>query len=177
MLAALLAYWQGKQNGRALPQRRDIDPLEMAPGLLPHLMLADLLDRGTRVRFRLVGTVVVKRLGFDPTGRYLDAEGGPFFAHMAALNRLVYGERAPVYAASVFTWSGERRLEIEQVLLPLAQDGPDPAIALAALVCRSTEPFPPTIRALAMAGHREIERRVLKPLPAVSWTDAGRNVA
>jgi hypothetical protein len=178
MLAALLAYWQEKRKGRPLPERRDIDPLEMAPDLLPHLMLCDLFDRGTRVRFRLVGTVVVKRLGFDPTGRYLDREESGFFELVAALHRLVYCERAPVHAASVFVWGGERRLEVQQLLLPLAHGGPDPAIALDAIVCRSTEPFPPTIRALGASNHRETERRVLKTLAAPAWSrGAGRNVA
>lgn len=177
-LAPLLAYWQTKRGARALPARRDIDPLEIAPALLPHLLLADLLDRGTRARFRLVGTVAVKRLGFDPTGKYLEHEKGAWFDLLAALNRLVYCERAPVYAESLFTW-GNRRLETQLLLLPLIQDGPDPAIALAGLGFRSSDPFPPTLRALSQqAQHRETLRAVLKPLPADHWVeDAGRNVA
>ncbi len=178
MLAALLAYWQDKRRGRLLPERRDIDPLEMAPALLPHLTLCDLFDRGTRARFRLVGTVVVKRLGFDPTGRYLDQETGGFFDLVAALHRLVYCERAPVHATSVFAWGSDRRLEVQQLLLPLAQGGADPAIALTAMLCSSAEPFPPTIRALSEASHRETQRRVLKALHAADWDrNAGRSVA
>jgi hypothetical protein len=178
-LAPLLRYWQEKRGARALPARRDIDPLEMGPALLPHLLLGDLLDRGTRVRFRLVGTVVVKRLGFDPTGKYLAEEQGDWFDLMAALTRLVYVERAPVYAESLFTWRSNRRLETQHLLLPLTQDGPDPAIVLAGIAFRSTEPFPPTLRQLAsMAQHRESMRVVLKHLPADEWVeDSGRNVA
>ena len=178
MLAALLAYWLDKRGGRPLPERRDIDPLELAPGLLPHLTLCDLFDRGTRARFRLVGTVVVQRLGFDPTGRYLDQEKSGFFDLVAVLHRLVYCERAPVHATSVFAWGNDRRLEVQQLLLPLTQGGPDPAITLAAMLCRSTEPFPPTIRALSAASHSETQRRVLKSLAAHDWDhNAGRNVA
>jgi len=178
-LSPLLAYWQKKRGARALPARRDIDPLEMGPLLLPHLILADLLDRGTRARFRLVGTLVVKRLGFDPTGKYLGDEKGGWFDLFAALNRLVYAERAPVYAESLFTWGSNRRLEAQLLLLPLTQDGPDPAIALAGFTFRCTEPFPPTLRILSQqAQHRETLRAVLKPLPADHWVeDAGRNVA
>ncbi len=135
MLASLLAYWQGKRGDRPLPARRDIDPLEMGPNLLPHLLLCDLFDRGARVRFRLVGTIVVKRLGFDPTGdisrRVMTGGYGDL---MAALHRLVYCERAPVYGESLFTWGADRRLTARHLLLPLTQDGPDPAIALAGLV-------------------------------------------
>lgn len=178
-LAPLLNYWQTKRGARALPARRDIDPVEMGPALLPHLVLGDLLDRGTRVRFRLVGTVVVKRLGFDPTARYLGDETGGWFDQMAALHRLVYAERAPVYAESVHSWGSDRRLESQMLILPLTQDGPDPAIALAGLVFRSTEAFPPTLRILGhTAQHRETLRTVLKPAAAQDWDDdTGRNVA
>lgn len=178
-LALLSAYWHDKRRGRPLPERRDIDPLEMGATLLPHLLLCDLFDRGTRVRFRLVGTVVVKRLGFDPTGKYLDdVLGGSYGELLAALARLVYCERAPVAAQSLFSWGAGRRMEARHLLLPLAQDGPDPAIALVGMVFRTAEPFPPTIRALAGAGHSELGRAVLKMPPDETWEhDSGRNVA
>jgi hypothetical protein len=167
VLAALLRYWDGQRGARALPARRDIDPLDMGSALLPHLLLVDLFDRGTRVRFRLVGTQVVKRLGFDPTGRYLEGEmTGGWYELLAALHRLVYAERAPVFAESEFLWGGGRRLRAQHLLLPLTQDGPDPAIALAAVVFASAEPFPPSIRALRdNATHSEIARQVLRPAP------------
>lgn len=178
-LASLLAYWQGKRGDRPLPARRDIDPLEMGANLLPHLLLCDLFDRGARVRFRLVGTIVVKRLGFDPTGKYLgDVMTGGYGDLMAALHRLVYCERAPVYGESLFTWGADRRLTARHLLLPLTQDGPDPAIALAGLVFHSAEPFPPTIRTLASASHRETRRAVLKTAATNCWDEnSGRIVA
>jgi hypothetical protein len=178
-LASLMAYWLGKRGDRALPSRRDIDPLEMGPGLLPHLLLCDLLDRGARVRFRLVGTVVVKRLGFDPTGKFLaDVMTGGYGDLVAALHRLVYCERMPVHSESVFTWGPDRRLEVQHLLLPLSHGGSDPAIALAGMVFHAAEPFPPTIRTLSATGHRETRHAVLKTLAAHAWDDdSGRNVA
>jgi len=180
VLGALLRYWQQKRGTRILPARRDIDPLEMAPDLLPHLVLADLFDRGTRVRLRLVGTTVVKRLGFDPTGRYFDAEmTGGWWDLVRGLHRLAYAERAPIYAESEFTWGAGRRLEARHLLLPLTQDGPDPAIALVAVVFVSNEVFPPTIRALGDGAlHTELTRQVLKPAsPREADGAAGREVA
>ena len=180
VLGPLLRYWQGKRGARALPARRDIDPLEMGPDLLPHLLLTDLLDRGTRVRFRLVGTTLVKRLGFDPTGRYLEGEmKGGWWDTVAALHRLAYAERAPFYGESELTWDGGRRIEARMLLLPLSQDGPDPAIALGAVVFASTEVFLPTLRALAgTATHGEVLREVLQPAPAPGRARAaGREVA
>jgi hypothetical protein len=180
ILGSLLRYWQEKRGTRALPSRRDIDPLEMGPDLLPHLLLVDLLDRGTRVRFRLVGTSVVKRIGFDPTGRYLDGEmSGGWWELLAALHRLVYCERAPVYAESEFAWGSGRLLRAQHLLLPLVQGGSDPAIALGGIAFASDEIFPPTIRALGPgAAHEEHGRQVLKHLPALEPSRArGRGAA
>jgi hypothetical protein len=179
VLGAVLRYWQAKRGGRAMPARREIDPLELGPELLPHLVLTDLLDRGTRVRFRLVGTTVVKRLGFDPTAGYLGAEPmGGWADLLAALHRLVYAERAPIEARSEFTWKPDRRLGVEQLVLPLSQDGSDPAIALAAFVFASADPFPPLLRALPPgAQHRELGRQVLRALPPAAPLRAGREVA
>jgi hypothetical protein len=180
VLLALLRYWNKKRGAAALPARPDIDPLEMGPPLLPSLMLADLLDRGTRVRFRLVGTAVTKRLGFDPTGKYLeDTVKGGFGEQFAALSRLVYADRAPLYSEIVLHWGGHRRLEIEQLLLPLSQGGPDPAIALIGMSFRSLEPFPPSLGALAeIAAAGELRRFVPKLTGGSDWdADAGRSVA
>ncbi len=179
-LAALLSYWNAKRGASPLPARRDIDPLEMGSELLPHLVLCDLFERGTRVRFRLVGTAVVKRLGIDPTGKFLDdAATGGYRDRLAALHRLVYCERAPVFAESRFSWGAGRRLEAQHLLLPLSQGGADPAIALAGFVFRSSEPFAPTIRALAgTAEHEELRRLVARPMAAQDWDEgSGRIVA
>jgi hypothetical protein len=168
LLLALLRYWQTKCFGQAMPARRDIDPVEMGPALLPHLLLGDLLDRGTRVRFRLVGTTAVKRLGFDPTGKYLEpgVKGG-YFDLLASLHRLVYCERAPLYSESEFAWGSRRQLVARHLLLPLAQDGPEPSIALVGLVVSSDEVFPPPLRALGDgAAHRELCRIAVPPLAA-----------
>jgi hypothetical protein len=180
MLKALLDYWQGKRGARALPARRDIDPLEMGPHLLPHLLLCDLFDRGTRARFRLVGTEVVRRLGFDPTGKYLEPGArGSYFELLASLHRLVYCERAPLYSASAFTWESGRQLKVQHLLLPLSHDGPDPAIALVGMGIDSGEVFPPTIRALdGSAAHAETRRFVVTPTALSDWQPrAGRKIA
>jgi len=179
-LLALLRYWLAKRRTLPLPARRDIDPLEIGPDLLPGLVMTDLLERGTRVRFRLVGTAVVKRMGSDPTGRYLERElRGGWFDAFGSLCRLVYAERAPVYAECEMHWGSGRTMRLASLLLPLTQDGPDPAIALAGLAFASREPFPPSLRALAESGaHQELRRHVLKELPVLDAApSAGRFVA
>ncbi|MGH6995294.1 MAG: PAS domain-containing protein, partial [Stellaceae bacterium] len=54
VLDSLLRYWNDKRGAeRPMPERKEIDPLEMGARLLPHLLLCDLFDRGNRVRFRV----------------------------------------------------------------------------------------------------------------------------
>ncbi|HUB95073.1 MAG TPA: PAS domain-containing protein [Stellaceae bacterium] len=180
ILDPLLRYWQERRASLPLPPRSAIDPIEMGGPMLPYLLLTDLLDRGTRVRFRLVGTAVVKRLGFDPTGRYLDADlAGAWGTFFGTLHRLLYAERAPIRAESEVEWGEGRRMQIAHLLLPLTQDGPDPAIALVGLHFATREAFPRTLAVDARTWrHTELNRAILKSLPVIERPRIiGRDVA
>jgi len=69
-LAALYAYWDGKRGGRAMPNRADLDPLEMR-AWLGNLLLIDATPDG-RFVYRLYGTKFVDSFGLDMTGRSVD---------------------------------------------------------------------------------------------------------
>lgn len=72
ILTALFDHWNGRRCGRVMPDGRDIDPTEMPPALLPHVVLCDLIGAAERVRFRLIGTAIVERVGNDHTGLFID---------------------------------------------------------------------------------------------------------
>jgi hypothetical protein len=178
LLGSLLRYWNDQRENRIMPARPDIDPLEMGPKLLPHLLLCDLQDRGARLRYRLVGTNVVRRWGFDPTGRYLDEEMGPYFAYLAGLLRQLFAERVPLHASCAFRWGVNRELEANHLLLPLSKGGIDPAIALVGLTFRSDEVFPPQIRSLNGVGRFEQRgRAIVEPKDENAASRSGRSVA
>jgi hypothetical protein len=65
-LSLLLAYWEAKRGERAMPARKDIDPLDI-PRLLPDIFLVDVLDDGD-YQYRLVGGRIVERAGANYTG-------------------------------------------------------------------------------------------------------------
>lgn len=70
-LLRVFDYWRGKiRNGR-LPSRPDLDPLEM-PYVMGNLILVDVERDPWRFRYRLAGSKATGRLGFDPTGKYVD---------------------------------------------------------------------------------------------------------
>lgn len=181
VLDSLLRYWNDKRGvERLMPERKDIDPLEMGARLLPHLLLCDLLDRGNRVRFRVVGTNIVRRWGFEPTAKYLDEGLGPYFATLGELHHACFAERAPVYSVSTFRWGVNRELEAHHLLLPLSKGGFEPAIALAGIAFRSDEVFPPQIRNLnGVARFDERHRFIGDPSERLAHRTgiSGRNVA
>jgi hypothetical protein len=172
-LGALFRYWDKKRNGRAMPARRDIDPIEMGPKLLPHLMLCELADHGSRIRFRLVGTFLVKRLGYDPTGQWLtDLPKSDYLDFLAKLLRQAYSEAAPVYAASSFRWGVKGRLDAHHLLLPLTTGGAEPNMVLIGTAYTSEEVFPPQIRALDTQGqHSAGKREILTPATQAAWRE------
>jgi hypothetical protein len=55
-----------------MPCKRDIDPIELPPKILPNLQLIEVIDRGVRFRYRLIGTALAEAYGRDFSGRYPD---------------------------------------------------------------------------------------------------------
>lgn len=62
-----------------MPSRADIDPVEI-PKFLPNILLVDVLHDPLRFRYRLVGTDIVEKRGFDPTGQMV---GEAYFGRSA----------------------------------------------------------------------------------------------
>jgi len=170
-LSALFRYWDKKRNGRAMPARRDIDPIEMGPKLLPHLMLCELAEQGSRIRFRLVGTLLVKRLGYDPTGKWLsDLPKSDYLDFLGRMVRQSYAKAAPIFAASTFRWGANGRLDAQHLLLPLTTDGGEPGIVMVGTAYASDEVFPPQIRELDARAHHSVVKRESVSLEATpSW--------
>jgi hypothetical protein len=52
----LLRYWEGRRAGRIAPARGDIDPLDLPPLLLPHIVLIEVRRDPLEFAYRLAGT-------------------------------------------------------------------------------------------------------------------------
>lgn len=168
-LGALLCYWEKKRGKRRMPARRDIDPIEMDRRVLPQLMLCELSGHGNVIRFRLVGTSLAKRFGFDPTGQCLgDFAQSPYLDFLGGLMRRSYAEAAPIYAESAFHWGAKGKLDAHHLLLPLSVSGSETGILLVAAAFGSDDVFPPPIRVLdAIAEHRIGLCEVMTPGTAI----------
>src|SRR3954470_11208577 len=79
-LQKLYAYWAKVRGTRALPARRDIDPLDFGY-VLGHVTLIDVLRDPLRFRVRLHGSETANRANHEMTGKLLDElPGGDFRA-------------------------------------------------------------------------------------------------
>ena len=120
-LHRLLEYWRGKQAGRAMPSRADIDPLELREHL-GRLHLLDVVGRDL-FRFRVYGSAVTNPDMADMTGRttrdYADAAFG---AVVTRHYQTCVDEKAPVYHEVVAT-RDDAPCEYIRLTLPLSRDG------------------------------------------------------
>jgi hypothetical protein len=118
-------YWRRITAGRAMPRRRDLDPLDI-PKLLPHVMLAEVHGPG-RHRYRLIGTANAQEQGTNATGRFVDEAiaGAEYRAHVIGLYDECARERRPVYSESLFMsqTGGAIERHTKVGLFPLSEDG------------------------------------------------------
>jgi hypothetical protein len=133
-LHAVLNYWSAKRGERSMPSRRQIDPLELGPAVLPHLMLVD-VEPGPRFRYRLFGTAVSEAFGSDPTGQYIDdVMVGQYKEFLLGLYRDLIAMKKPIYSTSIYGAQRDKKMWTQRLMLPLSSDGSTVDMALACQV-------------------------------------------
>lgn len=122
-LGQLYDYWLGQRAGRRAPLRRDIDPIAM-PKFLPDLIIAERAGAND-LRYRLVGTRIVRAHGLDYTGWLLSELATQRDAH--ALARQLYApvleQALPVYSEGPFRWPGDEFRWTRRLHLPMSTTG------------------------------------------------------
>jgi len=120
---ALYRYWDGKRNGRLMPSRADLDPLEI-PKYLPDICLVDVVSDARKYVYRLIGTNEAAMRGRDPTGM---AVGEGYFGTSKESVFLNYDgvarTRAPRIDRDPSITSDDRFIQHESIFLPLSDDG------------------------------------------------------
>jgi hypothetical protein len=123
ILGPALAYWIEKRGGRIMPGRRDIDPIEVPRKTLPNLQIIDVIDGGTRFRYRLIGTATVEAYGEDFTGRYPDEM---FPADLRDFIHRIYGNvcawKAPLFLSNRYVTAKGFKLASKRIYMPLSDD-------------------------------------------------------
>jgi hypothetical protein len=121
-LRRLYLYWEQRRGTRSYPSRDDIDPLEFGYAL-GRVSLIDVLEKPLRFRYRLVSTQITLHLGYEMTGKFLDAVPEPEMRGFAESHyRRALAASAPLYESAEVVLDG-RRWWHESLALPLSSDG------------------------------------------------------
>lgn len=121
ILGPAYQYWQAKCGTRAMPRRRDIDPIEF-PRLLPYVQLTELV--GQRIRYRLVGTAIVDNYGGELCAKYFDEVfSGQRLRFIEANYRMMCERRQPVLVCNRYFSRRSTPLICVRLVMPLSEDG------------------------------------------------------
>ncbi len=125
-VAYMYAYWRRiRPAPDLLPGRRHFDPIDV-PRALASTWMLDVQREPFRLKYRLIGTNIVRMIGGDFTGRWFDEARPNLLKSMPGLERyrlMVETGRAtwrrgiPVLAADPY-WKTS-----ENVMMPMASDG------------------------------------------------------
>lgn len=115
----LLTHWRSLiRPGNPMPFREDFDPVEI-PGLLSFIALAEV--DGDKLRFRVVGTDMVRAWKSDFTGQTLDEIlSGAYHTQIKSLFDTCIETGDPLVCEGRFQWHLGRSLRTCRLLLPLA---------------------------------------------------------
>jgi hypothetical protein len=143
-LEAVAGYWTRKRQGRRMPDRSEIDPLDLPPAIWPNLLITEPAGAGVW-RYRLVGSAHVERYGTDFTGKTLhDIMQGSYRDYMTHIYDAAFQDRMPVYSESVFRWDAEGFAMTRRLMLPLSHGATDrPAQVLSVQVWPTALPVRP----------------------------------
>lgn len=94
-LGGFVRYWEGRRRGGDIPDRADIDVLDLKPWL-GWLNMLDVIDGGADFRYRVFGTHHVARLGVDVTGKLASESSVAIRANFSAFLGRIVATRQPV---------------------------------------------------------------------------------
>lgn len=121
--AAFYRYWDAKRQGRAMPSKSDLDPLEMK-SWLPGIILVDVLRNPYRLIYRVVGTRSVEMRNSEVTGKPIEQGAhGNKLPHVLENYRLVVENQTLVYDWDGTATQDGLTLATEVLMLPLSSDG------------------------------------------------------
>jgi hypothetical protein len=124
ILGPVLAYWTQKRGGRAMPRKRDIDPTEIPPRLLPNLQILDVIGGGGRFRYRLVGSASVEAYGKDYTGSYPDELfRDDRLRFLLSIYKTVCTSKMPVFSRNKYHTPKKIDVFASRIYMPLSDDG------------------------------------------------------
>ncbi len=122
-LLGLFHYWHGKCQGRVMPARRDIDPIEMRQWL-GNLLLVDFPPDPLQYRIRLDGVNLVQFYNSSREGKGVEVMTSEEERRIVLPQYMtVLENKQPAYYESEFVTSEGIVTSQRKLLLPLSEDG------------------------------------------------------
>jgi len=124
IIKAVLVFWDQHKGSGELMAKEAVDPFQLRPWL-PYLTISEFHENPFRLRYRLVGTEIVRFVKRDFTGVWLHESGweDDIIALNRALYHHVYATRRPLFGLSTVEWDGRSSYRFEWAVLPLTTDG------------------------------------------------------
>lgn len=123
MLQRLQRDWESRCRGRRMPARADFDPVDLKY-VLGHLSLVDVRRNPLSFRFRIHASNVAARVGFDLTGKEVDAIADMHYRKLVRDHyTAVVEQRRPVFKFRDRVMTDNVCLHCEVLALPLGNDG------------------------------------------------------
>jgi hypothetical protein len=121
-LLRLYDYWLSRHRGDLLPSRQDLDPADFKFAV-GNVTLIDVLHEPVRFRFRLIGSLMAQRMGWDLTGKLVDeVPDAEYREVLLTAYRQMLTSRQPSTTLYERLIDGKMR-RFEVLRLPLAADG------------------------------------------------------
>jgi hypothetical protein len=122
-LLGLFHYWHGKCQGRVMPARRDIDPIEMKRWL-GNLLLVEFPPDPMQYRIRLDGVNLVDFYSGSREGKGVEAMTSEEERRIVLPQYMtVLEQKQPAYYEAQFVTSEGIVTSQRKLLLPLSEDG------------------------------------------------------
>jgi hypothetical protein len=123
-IVRLYDHWSALRRGREFPAKGDIDPSAIV-SCLPFLSIAEIYREPLRIRYRLVGTEIVRLRGGDPTWKWMHELGWSqeTVAEFLTQYDIMLRRREPIFGVDDILWIDGRPRLYEWALLPLSDDG------------------------------------------------------
>ncbi|MGH6891449.1 MAG: PAS domain-containing protein [Dongiaceae bacterium] len=103
--ASRLRYWAKQRGDRAMPTRRDIDPLDLRSCLGCVCLVEVLREPELRFLFRLDGSCIAQITGFDLTGKFADEiPDAAYREYVLAIYWRIVSDRSPVFLRHHEEW-------------------------------------------------------------------------
>ncbi|MGH7088475.1 MAG: PAS domain-containing protein [Stellaceae bacterium] len=122
LLQRLQDDWERRRRGREFPARADFDVLDMKYAM-GNLTIVEVAYDPLRFRFRLHGSRISQRVGYDMTGKDIEALPPALAPLVRRHFEAVVEERRPIVEVRERQIADEGVFDSEVLALPLSRDG------------------------------------------------------